>query len=54
MRDHLFDRLQEPSTWRGLVWITTALGFGVSPDQMEAIVGAGCAVAGLIGVFTKG
>ena len=49
MRDYLIARLQEPSTWRGLVLIATALGAVLSPDQQEAIVTAGLLVAGLIG-----
>jgi len=49
MRSYLLARLQEPSTWRGLVLIATALGAVLSPDQQEAIVTAGLLVAGLIG-----
>lgn len=46
-------RLNEPSTWRGLIWLVTALGLALSPEQKESIVTTGMAVAGLIGVFTK-
>ena len=49
MRDYLLARLQEPSTWRGLVLIATALGAVLSPDQQEAIVSGGLLLAGLIG-----
>ncbi len=49
MRDYLIARLQEPSTWRGLVLIATACGAALSPDQQEAIVTSGLLVAGLIG-----
>ena len=49
MKSYLLARLQEPSTWRGLVLIATACGTALSPDQQEAIVTAGLLVAGLIG-----
>ena len=41
--------LSQPSTWRGLVWILTALGIVLSPDQQETIAAAGMALAGAIG-----
>lgn len=41
----------EPSTYRGLVWLLTAVGVTLSPEQQAAIVSAGAALAGLIGVF---
>ena len=43
--------LREPSTYRGLVWLLTAAGLALSPEQQIAIVGAGAALAGLIGAF---
>lgn len=49
MRDYILARLQEPSTWRGLVLIASALGAALSPDQKEAIVTGGLLLAGLIG-----
>ncbi len=49
MRAYLIARLQEPSTWRGLVLVSTACGAALSPDQQEAIVTVGLLVAGLIG-----
>lgn len=48
------DRLKERSTWLGLIAFASAIGIGVSPEQSEAIATAGAAVAGLVGVFTKG
>lgn len=47
----LLRRLCEPSTWRGLVWLATVAGLSLRPDQAEAIVAAGMALAGLLGVF---
>ncbi len=43
--------ITEPSTWRGLVWLLTAAGLAVSPDQQAAIAAAGMAIAGAIGAF---
>lgn len=48
---YILDRLKEPSTWRGLAMLATALGVTIDPSQMAAIVAAGTAVAGLIGVL---
>lgn len=50
---YLLARATEPSTWRGLVWGLAAVGLTLSPDQSAAIVAAGAAVAGAIGVFTR-
>ena len=49
MFDYLRARLLEPSTWRGLVLISAALGAVLTPEQQEAIVTAGLLIAGLIG-----
>ena len=49
MRDYLLAQAREPSTWRGIVLIATALGAELSPDQQEAIVAGGLLLAGLIG-----
>ena len=50
---YILGRLSEPSTWRGIIWIATAFGLALSPDQKEAIATAGMALVGAIGVFTK-
>jgi hypothetical protein len=44
-------RLQESSTWRGLILIATA-GFGwqVPPERQEAIVLGGLLLAGMVAV----
>lgn len=49
----LLNRLREPSTWRGLVWLLTALGVSLSPDAWAHITTIGMAAAGLIGVITR-
>jgi hypothetical protein len=51
---YLLDRLGERSTWLGLIGIVTAFGVSLSPEQAEAIIAVGSAVAGAVAVFTKG
>ena len=46
-------RLREPSTWRGIVWIATALGVTLRPEVWEQITVFGMAGAGLLGVLTR-
>ncbi|WP_198013930.1 hypothetical protein [Desulforegula conservatrix] len=53
-KQYIIDRLKEPSTWRGLVLIATALGAKITPDQSEAVIMVGISIAGLIGVVTEG
>lgn len=50
----LADRLKERSTWIGLTALASAFGVAVSPEAAEAIIAAGTAVGGLIGIVTKG
>lgn len=52
MKDYLIERAREPSTWRGLVLLLTAVGVPIAPELGEVIVSAGLGVAGLIGVLT--
>lgn len=53
MVDFLKERFGEASTWRGLVALVTAAGVAISPEQEAAIISAGLAFIGLIGVFTR-
>lgn len=53
MAGYLLDRAGEPSTWRGLALLLSAVGIGIEPDMMESITATGMAVSGLIGVLTK-
>jgi hypothetical protein len=48
---YLLSRAGEASTWRGVALLATAAGARISPEQQEAIMGAGLAIAGLIGAF---
>lgn len=45
--------LEQRSTWAGLIWILTASGVSLDQEQAEAIVTAGMALTGLLGVFWK-
>jgi hypothetical protein len=53
MLPYLLERLKEPSTWRGLTALLTAVGVTLSPEQANALVGAGLALMGVLGVFTQ-
>ena len=44
-------RLKEPSTWRGFVLLATSLGITLDEEQSTAIIAAGIALAGAIGVL---
>jgi hypothetical protein len=52
--NYLLDRLNENSTWRGILLVCTALGVSISPQHQEAIVAAGLGIVGAINIFRKG
>lgn len=52
MKTYLLERAKEPSTWRGLFLILTAIGVPVAPEMANAIITVGLGVAGAIGVVT--
>jgi len=45
---------QDPSTWRGLTWLASALGIVISPEAANGIIATGMAVSGLIGALSRG
>ncbi len=51
--DYVIKRLQEPSTWRGIVAFISGLGVTLTPEYKEAIIGAGLGVMGLIGMLSR-
>lgn len=51
--DYIVARLQERSTWLGLIGLVSAFGLALSPEAAEAIITAGVGVAGAVAVFTK-
>jgi len=42
------DRLSEPSTYRGITWLLTAVGITVNPPLAAAIAAVGMAAVGII------
>jgi hypothetical protein len=53
LRQYLIARLNEPSTWRGVVLFLAAVGIDLVPEQTETIVSFGLGMAGLIGVLSE-
>ena len=51
---YILERLQEASTWRGIIMVLTSLGVGVAPELITPIVTAGTGLAGIVGIVTKG
>lgn len=52
MKAYILERAKEPSTWRGLILLLTAIGVPVAPALADSIISVGLAVAGLIGAVT--
>jgi len=52
MKDYILARAKEPSSWRGLFLILTAIGVPVAPEMAEAIITIGLGLAGAIGMAT--
>jgi hypothetical protein len=50
---YIANRLKEASTWRGILALLTSLGIVISPELQEAILAAGLAIIGLIGIVFK-
>jgi hypothetical protein len=54
MKQYILERAKEPSTWRGAILFLTAMGVPIAPALAEHIVTVGLAVAGIVGMVTKG
>jgi hypothetical protein len=52
MKSYFLARIKEPSSWRGLFLILTAIGVPVAPEMANAIITVGLGIAGAIGVAT--
>jgi len=48
------NKLNETSTWRGLILIATALGVQLEPELQNHIVAGGLAIVGAINIIRKG
>ncbi len=51
MKNHWQQLLREPSTYRGMVWLITAAGIALSPEQQQVLITLGAAIAGAMGIF---
>ena len=49
--NHWQQLLREPSTYRGLIWLATAAGIALSPEQQQVLITLGAAIAGAMGIF---
>lgn len=49
----IVEYLKQPSTWRGIIGLATALGVTISPALSSAIIAAGVALVSLIEIFRK-
>ena len=54
MKDYLLDRMKEPSSWRGVIYLLTAAGVPLAPALADSIIAVGLALAGLIGALAPG
>ena len=54
MKSYILARMKEPSTWRGVIYVLTAIGVPIAPAVADSIIAVGLALAGLIGVVTPG
>jgi len=53
MIQYILERLNETSTWRGIISLLTGLGVKLRPDMAEAIISAGLALMGVINIGRK-
>jgi hypothetical protein len=49
----ILESLRQPSAWRGLIWILTAIGINLSPDEAANVMALGAAAAGTAGALIK-
>lgn len=54
MKQYILDRAKEPTTWRGALLFLTAIGVPIAPALADQIVALGLALAGVVGMVTKG
>jgi hypothetical protein len=51
--NYILEKLKEPSTWRGILAMITAVGVKLHPELQEAIISAGLALIGMVNIFRK-
>ena len=54
MKSYILDRAKEPCTWSGILLFLTAIGVPIAPELANHIVTGGLALAGIVGMVTKG
>ena len=47
----LLKKLQQESTWRGIITVAGAFGIAIKPDLAEAIIAAALGLVGLINII---
>jgi hypothetical protein len=52
--DVILTRLNENSTWRGIILVAMALGLKLEPELQEQVLAAGLGLVGLINIIRKG
>ena len=53
MKNYILNRLQEASTWRGVIMLVTAAGVPLNPAYAEHVIALGMAASGLVGVIAS-
>ena len=53
MLDYILKRLQEQSTYKGVIFVIAAAGISVDPEKANAIAAAAMALVGAINIFRK-
>jgi hypothetical protein len=51
--DWMIDRLREPSTYKGLTGLLSAIGISVSPEMTAQIAAVGISVVSFIEIFRR-
>lgn len=49
----LLEKLNEPSTWKGIITILVAFGIQIDPEVQSHILTLGLAIVGLINIKMK-
>lgn len=52
LKSYAMERIQEASTWRGLILIATGCGAAIKPEIQEAVVAGGLMLAGIIAAIS--
>ena len=53
MANYFVRRIQEHSTWRGLINCAAAIAITISPDNIAIIISIGLSATGIVSMFTN-